>query len=349
MSKIVDFPSDEARLEVAGEWLILLDERALTQEEQTEFKCWLDSSRQNLTAFEEVARVWGKMEILAGMAELFPLGSLEVEQAVSENQPKSLQKTNSRARMLRVSAAIFILAITSVFMFDRHGFLIEAEVSNNHYYITEVGETETIDLEDGSVITANTDSELRVAVDEVERRIELTRGEAFFDVEHDPDRPFTVHAGNGYVRAVGTAFSVYNNDGKVEVIVTEGSVEIVSNEPDVAFGETNRPILLESGQIAEYDKTVELFEEIDPQELSRQLFWKKGMLAFEGQSLEEVVDEFSRYTTTNIEIVSDDIREIRVGGYFRSDDLNGMLAALESNFGIRVTEVNSSLVHLGAM
>ena len=73
------------------------------------------------------------------------------------------------------------------------------------------------------------------------------------------------------------------------------------------------------------------------------------MLAFDGQSLQEVIDEFSRYTTTNIEIINDDIRDIRVGGYFRSDDLDGMLVAFESNFGIRVTEVNSSLVHLGAL
>lgn len=336
---------------------MLLDEHSLSASEQAEFRLWLDSSRQNLVAFEEVARVWGKMDVLEGMAELFPLDFLQSEQALSTGQSV---KTGYSAKgwMGAAAAAVCVLAITSVFAFNQYGAFYGpldgtfyrpfTDVDRQHY-ITGIGETETIGLEDGSVITANTDSELRIAVDDDERRIELTRGEAFFDVEHDPDRPFTVYAGHGYVRAIGTAFSVYNNDGVVEVIVTEGSVEIISNEPDVVFGETDKPILLESGQIAEYDKTVELLEDIDAQELSRQLFWKKGMLAFEGQSLEEVVDEFSRYTTISIKIVSDDIREIRVGGYFRSDDLNGMLAALESNFGIRVTEVNASLVHLGAM
>ena len=348
MSQIVDFPSDERGLEKAGEWLILLEEHALSVPEQAEFKLWLGSSRQNIAAFEEVARVWGKMEILAGMAELFPLDSLEIEQTATGDQANLMGIAAPGVRWLSAVAAILVLAITSIFGVDQYGSSIGGQV-DNRLYVTGVGETETIDLEDGSVITANTNSELRIAVTEDERRIELDRGEAFFEVEQDPNRPFTVYAGKGYVRAVGTAFSVYDNGDRVEVIVTEGAVEIISNGLDALFGETDKPILLESGQIARYDETVELVEAIDPEDISRQLFWKEGMLAFEGQSLEEVVDEFSRYTTTDIEIVSDDIRQIRVGGYFQSDDLNGMLAALESNFGIRVTEINPSLVHLGAM
>lgn len=353
MSKIVDFPSDELRLEAAGEWLMLLDERALTQEEQTDFKHWLNSSRQNPVAFEEVARVWGKMEILAGMAELFPLGSLEAEQAMSEIQPAIISRSVISRSVIGLAraAGVFVLAVTSVYLFNQYGFLTE-DALDHQRYITDVGETETIDLEDGSIITANTDSELRVSVGEDERRIELTRGEAYFEVAHDPDRPFTVHAGNGYVRAVGTAFSVYNNQGKVEVIVTEGSVEVVSSESESVYAiykARDKSVILESGQIAEYDDRVELYEAVDPEDISRQLFWKQGMLAFEGQSLEEVIAEFSRYTKTDIEIISDDIRDIRVGGYFQSDDLGGMLSALESNFGIKVTEVNPSLVHLSAM
>ena len=242
MSNIVDFPSDEGRLEKAGNWLMLLEERSLSASEQADFKLWLDSSRQNIAAFEEVARVWGKMEILAGMAELFPL---ESEQPTA-HQPASLSATSTEQRWPGTTAAVFVVAIVSIFAFNQSG-LFGAVTTDKRTYITEIGETETIGLEDGSVITANTDSELSVAVNSDERRIELDRGEAFFEVEHDPDRPFRVYAGNGYVRAIGTAFSVYKDGNKVEVIVTEGSVEIVSAKADTPFINNSNPLLLESG------------------------------------------------------------------------------------------------------
>ena len=293
MNKIIAFPFEAKSREKAAEWLMLLEERTLSAAEQAEFKLWLNSSRQNLAAFEEVARVWGKMEILVGMAELFPLGSLEAEARLSVPNPKVMQSVNPGMGWIGAVAAVLLVTVSSVFVINQGDPIADIETDKQRY-ITEIGETETIGLEDGSIITANTDSELRVSVDEGERRIELTRGEAFFEVEHDPDRPFIVQAGNGFVRAVGTAFSVYKNGDKIEVIVTEGLVQIISNEPNVVFSDRHKPILLEAGQIAEYDETVELLENVDPQELSRQLSWKKGMLAFEGQSLEEVIDEFSR-------------------------------------------------------
>ncbi len=81
-------------------------------------------------------------------------------------------------------------------------------------------------MEDGSRITLNTDSQIRVDLTVKERRVELQQGEAFFEVAHDASRPFIVRAGNKRVIAVGTRFSVRREANDVRVVVTEGKVRV---------------------------------------------------------------------------------------------------------------------------
>ena len=93
-------------------------------------------------------------------------------------------------------------------------------------YTTGVGEQKTIQLADNSVVQLNTNSRLEVDYSSDLRRLSLTQGEAHFDVAHNPQRPFEVLAGQGLVRAIGTAFTVHIRKIDVEVIVTEGTVEL---------------------------------------------------------------------------------------------------------------------------
>src|SRR5690606_23127337 len=102
-----------------------------------------------------------------------------------------------------------------------------------YHHTTEVGEHRTFSLPDGSTITLNTNSELKVTYDKDFRNIRLLRGEAHFEVARDLDRPFLVYAGNGLVRAVGTAFTVFIHDPKeVEVTVTHGVIEVSALDDD---------------------------------------------------------------------------------------------------------------------
>src|SRR5262249_47175706 len=97
---------------------------------------------------------------------------------------------------------------------------------NGGRYSTPVGGIDNVALADGSRMTLNTDTRIRVALTETERRIELDKGEGFFEVAKDPSRPFVVYAGNKRVVAVGTKFSVRRENDDVEVIVTEGRVRL---------------------------------------------------------------------------------------------------------------------------
>src|SRR5262249_37280059 len=95
-------------------------------------------------------------------------------------------------------------------------------------YSTVVGGLPTIPPADGSKVPSNTDSQVRLAITDRERAIELTHGEAFFEVARDPSRPFVVTAGSKRVIAVGTQFSVRRDGEDVQVAVAEGLVRVES-------------------------------------------------------------------------------------------------------------------------
>ena len=91
---------------------------------------------------------------------------------------------------------------------------------------TAIGAITAVPMSDGSKVTLNTDSQIHIAVTGHERRINLGRGEAFFEVAKDPNRPFVVVAGHCRVVAVGTQFSVWREADEVRVVVTEGRVRV---------------------------------------------------------------------------------------------------------------------------
>ena len=94
-----------------------------------------------------------------------------------------------------------------------------------------MGGREAVTLADGSRVTLNTRTRGRALVNEQERRFWLEEGEAYFEVAHDPARPFVVMAGKDRVTVLGTRFSVRYEDGRTEVTVLEGRVRLDRARP----------------------------------------------------------------------------------------------------------------------
>ena len=206
-------------------------------------------------------------------------------------------------------------------------------------YRTERGEQIDIQLADGSTLSLNTLSEARIHFETGLRTVYLTYGEAHFDVASDPQRPFVVQAGQGHVRAVGTAFNVRLRDEQVvEVLVSEGVVEVVaeaatepvsSDEP-----ETAPTVMLEQGGSAIYTTSITHSEALPNTKVEQRLAWRRGKWLFEGETLAEVLDEVSRYTDREIVIADPELSGLRIGGYFDIGDVDGLMKALELGFGV---------------
>jgi transmembrane sensor len=172
-------------------------------------------------------------------------------------------------------------------------------------------------------VSLNTNTRVRVALTEKQRRVEILQGEAQFEVAHDTQRPFLVTAGNTVVRAVGTAFVVRKrNEESVDVLVSEGRVVI--NPPSVT--------LVSAGQMAQVRKRVVTTRAID--DITRRLAWIGGMLIFRDETLSEAVGEFNRYNHRQLVIADPAIASRRIGGAFKANNPDNFATAVQRMFAI---------------
>ena len=206
-----------------------------------------------------------------------------------------------------------------------------------------------VSLEDGSIVKLNTATRIQVDVSKLRRNVTLLEGEAYFEVARNENTPFVVSAGKVVIQALGTAFSVYKQAEQIEITVTEGLVQVKQDEESgqKSNAERIKPVLLRTGQLLHVNRPdIQKIHGIETAEIARRLLWQQKMLAFDGNTLQQVIDEFSRYTSVHLLIADAETASIRVGGYFRSDDIAGLLTSLEENFAISVEQVAANTFEL---
>jgi transmembrane sensor len=219
-------------------------------------------------------------------------------------------------------------------------------------YVSGIGERRVLHIEDGSTITMNTRSRMRVWLTRHGRDIQLLEGEALFDVAHDPNRPFRVHVGHTVVEAVGTQFSVYRGERGTKVSVVEGRVKIYVAWTDMGATDFERPpppipvAAREEAQVStEGSGTTDFDVErraVTAREIEHHLAWVNGQLIFENATLAETVAEFNRYNRRKLAIDDPALAQIRLGGAFSSTNVDEFIVELNTLFSIRAVPDGAS-------
>ncbi|HEY8521711.1 MAG TPA: FecR domain-containing protein [Gammaproteobacteria bacterium] len=346
MANIVRFRARADAEEEAAAWIARAD-KGLSAEERAQLEEWLAADPRHRRAFRELGALWEEADALAELAELFPL-----DRAVRAR----------RRRHYGLAAAALIAVVTAGLAVGWWGERLWGggpELAAR--FETPVGGRLTENLPDGSVVMLNTDTAITVEYSGDARTVRLERGEAHFDVARDPSRPFDVHAGGRVVRAVGTAFNVrLRAEGGLEVTVTEGGVELVPAAKERAFAAHREPppatapldTTVTAGQVAIVDAADERAEprvfRLEPADLDIRLAWQRGMLIFRGEPLEEMLREVARYTNTRFVLTDPELAQVRVGGYFRAGDVEGLLVALRENLDIESERLAGNRIALRA-
>jgi len=182
---------------------------------------------------------------------------------------------------------------------------------------TGIGERRTVRLTDGSSVTLNTNSRMTVAFTEGRRLVRLVKGQALFEVAHNPDRPFVVEAADRQVTALGTVFEVRVDPGRMSVVLVQGRVAIdrSSETPSESLASV-APAILTPGQ--QFVAELGTAQVVAPVDVSRQLLWRDGFVEFDDEPLGRAVAEFNRYTPRPIVLADDGVAALRVSGVFRT-------------------------------
>jgi len=333
-------------------WIARLHGTEPSAEELASFRAWMDRSPRHRTEIHQLAKLWGELNVMTELA----VGA-EATAASPSIWRTLLEKCFARP-LTTTAVGVAATLMIAVLLIKP----LIPSITQPLLHTTAIGEQKLFNLEEGSTILLNTNSQVRVDYSDIGRDIYLIRGQAHFEVASDPGRPFRVYAGHGMVRAVGTAFSVYVRDSKLLVTVAEGVIELNSLDGRLSSDSigvdtfstsatVERVAVVNAGQHAVFnpsDKVVQSLESVEPLELSRKLAWRNGLLRFSGDTLEDVVSEVNRYTTTRIVILDPEIRDIRIGGFFRVGETEKMFEALESSFGVQVLHIDDNLIHLQA-
>lgn len=237
-------------------------------------------------------------------------------------------------------------------------------------FSTPIGGIESVPLRDGSNITLNTASSVRVDLTPHERIIDLQRGEAFFKVAKDPTRPFVVRIGDKRVVAVGTQFSVRRDGDDIRIVVTEGTVRLESVNGALSGSKDSGPKLtsgdgeisgvtppegsaapvapvstsLPAGTIAHATDEDVLVEKGSVSQAEEILSWRQGYLRFHDTTLADAIAEFNRYNTRSITIDDPTVAAIRISGTFRPTNYEAFVRLLGDGYSIRAEDKGGSII-----
>jgi transmembrane sensor len=214
---------------------------------------------------------------------------------------------------------------------------------------TAVGEQRSTVLPDHSIVELNTQSAVRIAYSSRERRVELLRGEAFFEVMKDPDRPFIVSTELATARALGTRFSVYRTPTETVVTVAEGHV-LVRYTGRAKTSGPSRAGPVETVEIVpgtEADATPGRPMQVHRVDVDRSLAWRSRRLIFDDETLANVVREFNRYNVPRLEIVDPRLLDQHISGEFEANDPQSLLDFLSQVDHIEVSRADPDVIRIG--
>jgi transmembrane sensor len=354
---------------IAAAWFAKRESGEWSAADQAQLEAWLDSSTAHRIAFIRIITAWERSGRLNALGAGVPPGIIPPRDAWGFAPSKSPASTapperveslagpdpaaatsmasipeartaSSRfARALQFSPRLRAIA-ASLLVGTAAGTAWYFSTGHTNSYRTPIGAVATVPLSDGSKVTLNTDTRIRVELDTTMRRVKLDHGEAFFDVSKDAARPFVVEIADKRVIAVGTQFSVRRDGNDIRVLVTEGRVWIERRGMATKAAQTQ----LAAGSEARTLQAAVLIDQPAPAQVEQLLSWRSGYIVFRDTTLADAVADINRYSARKIFIEDPAIAGIRIGGNFRSGDTDAFLWLLQSGFPINVEQHSDRII-----
>jgi len=277
------------------------------------------SEPRNEVALEDCEAAWALSAELAGSANIESLLA-EVDRRLAA--PPRANVPRWRSWRAAAAALVAALGIAALLVLNRGG-------STQAQYDTARAEERVVNLEDGSVVTLNTGTSVRISYSKEHRRIDLLHGEALFEVAKDATRPFEVHALAGVTTAVGTRFDVEVNAGSAAVTVIEGTVTVSASS-----GSGAAAVPVNAGQAVDYTAAGAVSPP-HPADVGRIQGWELHRIVFSDVTLAQALADYNRYSEVPIVLQAPGLESRHINGVFRIGDEQAFLGALEQGLHLK--------------
>ena len=305
-------PTAKPIREQAASWLLRANSAEWNAEDQQRLDAWLAASEFHRASYWRLEAAWAEASRLAALR---PVG-----------RPGGPLRRMFNPGVWKVVAASMLFAAVGTAIYQIYS------APDIREYATPVGGHRTLTLPDGTVLELNTDTAISIANDLSHPKVWLTRGEAYFQVVHNPQRPFIVIAGDHKVTDLGTKFVIHRTDKGIEVALLEGRAQLDSFGRDLPQRSTE----LTPGEIATATSDGMSVTKKPVESLSNELSWRKGLLVFDGTTLADAVSDFNRYNVEKIVIRDPSIMQMRVNGTFPVHARQEFVDVAQTVFGLHV-------------
>lgn len=329
--------------EEAADWFAIMRNPEEAEIRRKEFEAWLARGALHRAAYNRIAEAYSIGKRLKAPPEDDALPS---DAAFSDDMGQSPRRSKAKRRAVLILAMLGAVALVAQWAagsprddIRQPSLAIGSAPSRSDgpaqlKIATAIGEIRSFSLEDGSVITLDTNSLVLVSFDAERRNLRLLRGRARFTVAHE-ERPFTVHAGRGTVTARGTIFDVnLLPDNRLVVRLVKGAVDVVTDVS--APGRPQPAVRLSPGQQVELHNapTPLALEVVKAQANDSE--WPDGLKEYSNVRLGDLFTEANRYADIPLVGATPDIDGIRVSGNFRITDSERLARNLGDVLGLAV-------------
>lgn len=328
---------------VAGEY---------TEQERKKIEQWLNKHPDNEKKMEEFKRIWdvtkNKQQSIREMfdrdknwqnlkARLKEDG--DFEQPASE--PAYASTSRSRItplhsvtqKIIRVAAIFLIAGLVGVLAYQ-NWYQPEPEAQDTvlREISTANAQRANLTLNDGTEVMLNAASNLQLPTEfEEDVREVFLKGEAYFDVSSDPDKPFLIHARGSVIRVLGTSFTVrsYPEDGQVQVVVEEGRVSLTPEDQ-----KSGEQAILNVNELGRYNLNSQRIETKQVEDLQLYMSWREGYLKFRETPMSQVASELERRYGVEVTFESPEIEEKLLTAYLTSRSIKNVLSVISESLEI---------------
>lgn len=299
---------------------------------------WLSESEENKKRIAQLKDCW----ILSGLSQEVDIAmkNQEIKKILRKIKLRKRTEIGQKLQIVKYAAAIVLIVALS----STAGIFFSKSIFTNNDQVAEIivpsGERSQLVLPDGSTVKLNGNSKLKFPVhfNKKDRTVFL-EGEAFFDVTHQPSKPFIVKTSAISIEVLGTKFNVssYANDPYILAYLETGKIKISGASIK------NKSYFLSPSEAFKFDKTSTEFSKTIIND-KRYSDWTKGILTVKGETIEELAKKLERRFNIQIYFSDEEIKTHTYSGSIKDEELKTVLEALKFtsslNYSINGKKVN---------
>lgn len=289
-------------------------------EEQLLLHKWVSESSINKEVFDEYCDIW-RVPVRSDAFD----SRKAVDQVLGKVQDKKVH-LKPRLWVKLVAAASLLIALTIGVLLLLNP-IPDAQITWETRS-TQPGKKLALTLEDGTKVLLNSGSTISwpIHFKDTIREVKLD-GEAFFEVQKNPEQPFIVKTGSITTKVLGTSFNVNSAGDRIEVSVQSGRVGVYSNTTST---------LLTPLEKIEIDVNSQTWLKSDA-DTDADFGWREGTLVFKDRTLKDAFKILERWYNVKITYTDSAVQNCRITGKYKKETINTVLYAIAEATGIQYT------------